>query len=249
MQLRGQPAHPGERPFTCTNKLISGQPFLDTYNALQPPEVYSTARDSDGHGTHTATTAAGSPVANATLFGIDRGSVTGIAPGAYLAIYKVCGATGCYPSDSAAAVAQAIRDGVDVINFSISGGSDPFHDPVELAFLDAYAAGVVVSASAGNSGPSAGTVDHRSPWVITVGASTQAREFNSVVTLQSGGDTLMLKGASIMPGRHDADRAGRRGARRRTTTRSACTRRRRASSSTRSSSASARPAGCSRAST
>ena len=70
---------------------------------------------------------------------------------------------GCFGSDSAAAVEQAILDGVDVINFSISGGTDPFTDPVELAFLDAYAAGVFVAASAGNDGPGAGTADHLSP--------------------------------------------------------------------------------------
>ena len=80
-------------------------------------------------------------------------------------MYKVCGIQGCFGSDSAAAVQQAILDGVNVINFSISGGTDPFTDPVELAFLDAYAAGVFVSASAGNDGPGAGTANHLSPWV------------------------------------------------------------------------------------
>ena len=69
----------------------------------------------------------------------------------------LCGAAGCFGSDTAAAVEQAILDGVNVINFSISGGANPYSDPVELAFLDAYAAGVSVSASAGNSGPGAAT--------------------------------------------------------------------------------------------
>ena len=99
--------------------------------------------------------------------------ITGVAPGAWVIVYKVCGIEGCFSSDSAAAVEQAILDGVDVINFSISGGTDPFTDPVELAFLDAYAAGVFVAASAGNSGPGAATTDHLSPWVTTVAASTQ----------------------------------------------------------------------------
>ena len=83
---------------------------------------------------------------------------------------------GCFTSDSAAAVQQAILDGVDVINFSISGGTEPFTDPVELAFLDAYAAGVFVAASAGNDGPGAGTANHLAPWVTTVGASTQTAD-------------------------------------------------------------------------
>ena len=78
-------------------------------------------------------------------------------------------------SDSVAAVQQAILDGVNVINFSISGGANPYTDPVELAFLDATNAGISVNASAGNSGPGAGTSDHGGPWVTTVGASTGPR--------------------------------------------------------------------------
>ena len=87
-----------------------------------------------------------------------------------------------------------------VINYSISGGSTPFTDSTELAFLDAYAAGVFVSASAGNSGPGAATTDHVAPWVTTVAASTQTREFISTLTLTSGADTLVLTGASITAG-------------------------------------------------
>ena len=113
----------------------------------------------------------------------------------------MCGAQGCFPSDNVAAVAQAILDGVDAINFSISGGADPYSDPVELAFLDAYAAGVFVAASAGNSGPAADTSDHNSPWVTTVAASTQRRTFRSTMTLRGGGaSTLDLSGASVTAG-------------------------------------------------
>ena len=39
---------------------------------------------------------------------------------------------------------------------------------MELAFFDAYKAGVFVAASAGNSGPGASTTDHLSGWVTTV---------------------------------------------------------------------------------
>jgi subtilisin family serine protease len=196
------PLTPAPDVFACNNKLISGQPFLDTYNAVFPgTEVYpDTARDSNGHGTHTSTTAAGGPVAHADPLGVDRGAIHGIAPGAHLAVYKVCGAQGCFSSDSAAAVAQAILDGVQAINFSISGGTDPFTDPVELAFLDAYAAGVLVSASAGNEGPGAGTVNHLGPWVTTVAASTQRRAFQSTLSLAGGGASESLTGASITGG-------------------------------------------------
>ena len=100
-------------------------------------------------------------------------------------------------------MAQAVLDGVTVINFSISGGTDPFTDPVELAFLDAYAAGVLVSTSAGNDGPGAGTANHLSPWTMTVAASTQTREFASTLTVASS------DGASLV-GRRRLDHRRRR---------------------------------------
>ncbi|MBK6603574.1 MAG: S8 family serine peptidase [Betaproteobacteria bacterium] len=67
-------------------------------------------------------------------------------------------------------VAQAVADGVDVINFSISGSSTNFRDAVEIAFLYAADAGVFVAASAGNSGPAVSTVAHPGPWLTTVAA-------------------------------------------------------------------------------
>lgn len=196
------PLTPAADPFACNRKLIGGAPFLDTYNAVFPGEYFPTsARDSNGHGTHTATTSAGGPVANASVLGINRGPLHGIAPAAHVSVYKVCGVEGCFPSDSAQAVGRAILDGVRVINFSISGGTSPYSDPVELAFLDAYSAGVLVSASAGNAGPGAATVNHVGPWVTTVAASTQTRTFQSTITLSgSGGATATLKGASITGG-------------------------------------------------
>jgi subtilisin family serine protease len=194
------PLTPANDPFACNRKLIGGKPFLDTYNALVGGEVYTSARDSNGHGTHTASTGGGDPVASAPVLGVNRGPVQGIAPGAWLSVYKVCGAAGCFSSDSVAAVQQAVTDGVNVINFSISGGTDPLTDPVELAFLDAYAAGVFVAASAGNSGPGAGTANHLSPWVTTVAASTQRREFASILTLTAGADTATFEGASLTAG-------------------------------------------------
>ena len=196
------PLTPAADPFVCNRKLIGGAPFLDTYNAVFGGESTPTsARDSNGHGTHTATTSAGGPVADANPLGISRGPIHGIAPAAHVSVYKVCGVEGCFPSDSAQAVGRAILDGVRVINFSISGGTSPYSDPVELAFLDAYSAGVLVSASAGNAGPGAATVNHVSPWVTTVAASTQTRTFQSTITLSgSGGATATLKGASITAG-------------------------------------------------
>ena len=189
--------------FSCNNKLIGADRFMATYDALVGllPGEYTTARDDNGHGSHTASTSAGNRSVAASIFGLARGVISGIAPRSHVMAYKVCGDSGCYQSDSVAAIQEAIQDNVDVINFSISGGANPYADAVELAFLDAYNAGLFVSASAGNSGPGPDTVDHRGPWVTTVGASTTSRHFQSTVMLASSdGATLSLVGSSVTPG-------------------------------------------------
>lgn len=196
------PLTPEPDPFACQHKLIGGAHFTDGYDAQFGDDPFAgTARDSEGHGTHTASTSAGNVVDNVSVLGSALSPIHGLAPGAYVMEYKVCGPQGCLDSDATDAVGQAIRDGVNVINFSISGGNQPFTDPVELAFLDAYAADVFVAASAGNSGPGAGTADHLSPWVTTVAASTQTREFATTLTVTAeGGETFTADGASITPG-------------------------------------------------
>lgn len=196
--------------FTCNDKLVGAYAFTDTYMAVigaLPGEFCNnatltcSARDPDGHGTHTSSTAVGSPVADAQIFGISRGAISGMAPGAHLIMYRVCLEEGCFQSDSVNAVEQAILDGVDVINFSISGGANPYTDAVEIAFLDAYANGILANASAGNSGPGAATVDHGGPWTNTVGASTSPRQWLTTAHLTAGnGDTFDAAGASITPG-------------------------------------------------
>jgi len=195
--------NPNDAPFTCNNKLIGAYDFLDTYRVAAGllPGEFDSARDSEGHGSHTSATAAGNGGVDASLFGVPRGTISGIAPRAQVIMYRVCGNVGCYSSDSAAAVEQAILDGVDAINFSIGGGNSPYSDAVSLAFLAAYENGVFVSASAGNSGPGADTTGHREPWTITVAASTTDRHFISTVTLTAdNGDTLELQGASVTDG-------------------------------------------------
>jgi uncharacterized repeat protein (TIGR01451 family) len=196
-------AVPGDASFTCNNKLIGADRFMNTYDFFIGllPEEFVSARDDNGHGTHTSSTAAGNANVAASIFGVSRGTISGIAPRAHVIMYKVCGDQGCFGSDSAAAVQEAIRDGVNVINFSISGGTNPYSDAVELAFLDAYTAGVFVAASAGNSGPGAETVAHRGPWVTTVAASTTDRAFKNTVTLfGAGGSTLQISGVSLTAG-------------------------------------------------
>lgn len=196
------PLTPADDPFQCTNKLIGGDATLDTYEQAQDDLVYpGTARDAGGHGSHTSGTAAGNVLHGVQTIGPKIDRINGIAPGAWIIEYRALGPQGGYSSDLMTAVQHSILDGADVINYSISGGSDPLTDPTELAFLDAYNAGVFVSASAGNSGPGAATSDHLSPWVTTVAASTQERAFTSILTLTAdNGDTYTVKGSSIMPG-------------------------------------------------
>ena len=91
-----------------------------------------------------------------------------------------------FTSDLVAAIDQAVADGVDVINYSISGTTTNFLDPVQVSFLFAADAGVFVSASAGNSGPTTGTVAHPGPWLTTVAAGTHNRNGEGSVTLGNG---------------------------------------------------------------
>lgn len=169
-----------DETFLCNNKLIGARYFKDGFvvnNTILPGE-FDSPRDADGHGTHTLTTAGGNEGVTATLQGVDVGTVSGIAPRARVAAYKVCwngsatGNSGCNSTDSVAAIDAAVADGVDVINFSISGSRTDMTDPVHVAFFNASRGGVFNALSAGNSGPGEQTVAHNVPWVTTVGAST-----------------------------------------------------------------------------
>ncbi|MCB0083311.1 MAG: S8 family serine peptidase, partial [Caldilineaceae bacterium] len=197
----GNTAHnSNDVPFACNNKLIGARQMLDTYRALigADPAEYDSARDDNGHGTHTASTAAGNANVAASIYGIPRGNVSGIAPRARIIAYKGLGDLGGFTSDLASAIDQAVADGVDVINYSIGGGaSAPGGD--EIAFLFADAAGVFIATSAGNSGSAPSTLGNPGtmPWLTTVGASTQSRFFQGTVVLGNG---ATYSGASITPG-------------------------------------------------
>jgi subtilisin family serine protease len=190
----------------CNRKLVTARWYGEGFGGASGiraafPYEFVSARDADGHGSHTAGTAVGNAGVDATIEGIDFGPMSGVAPRARLAVYKTCwgagGEGGCFSSDSVAAIDQAVADGVDVINFSISGTRTNFRDPVEIAFLFAADAGVFVAASAGNSGPAASTVAHPGPWLTTVAASTHDRAGVGSVTL---GNDVTYTGASVTRG-------------------------------------------------
>jgi subtilisin family serine protease len=176
--------------FTCNNKVIGGR-FYNATGLAQPYEFLS-PRDYNGHGSHTSSTAAGDNNVPATINGGAVGNVSGMAPAARIAVYKALwhnqatGSASGGTADLVAAIDDAVADGVDVINYSISGSRQYVVDPAEIAFFNAAAAGVFVSASAGNEGPGASTVAHNSPWVTTVAASTHDRSVAKTVTLGNG---------------------------------------------------------------
>lgn len=184
----GDTAHnPADKPFKCQNKLIGARDMRTLYKANEGPEVYNSARDYDGHGTHTASTAAGNRNVKASIFGIDRGRVSGIAPQAGIIAYSALGDKGGYGSDLGAAIDQAVADGVDVINYSV-GSSTPRLGLDGIAFLRASDAGVWVATSNGNAGPRPTTTGSPAflPWVTSVGASTTPRTFENKITLGNG---------------------------------------------------------------
>ena len=180
----------GEDPVTCNNKVIGARYFDAAGLSHANPGEFTSPRDYDGHGSHTASTAAGQPV-EATIKGSDAGPLEGMAPAARLSIYKVLyeNATNTQSTggsvDIVAAINDAVNDGVDVINYSVGDNVDTF-GPEEFAFLNAAAAGVFVSAAAGNAGPGAGTVDSAMPWETTVAAGTFDRQWQKTVTLGNG---------------------------------------------------------------
>ncbi|KQJ92004.2 hypothetical protein BRADI_4g41420v3 [Brachypodium distachyon] len=189
-------------PSSCGRKLVGARSFSRGFRAANGGvgrRVLASPRDRDGHGTHTATTAAGAAVANASLLGYANGTARGMAPGARVAAYKVCWPEGCLSSDILAGIDAAMADGVGVLSLSLGGGSAPyFEDTVAVGAFGAAAAGVFVACSAGNAGPAGATVANSAPWVATVGAGTLDRGFPAHVTLGPTG--ARLAGVSLYAG-------------------------------------------------
>ncbi|KAL2939800.1 Subtilisin-like protease SBT1.8 [Bienertia sinuspersici] len=170
----------GARSFSHGFKMASGGGILNSDDIVSP-------RDTDGHGTHTASTAAGGHVSNASLLGYASGTARGMAPRARVAAYKVCFKTGCFGSDILAGIDKAISDGVDVLSLSLGGGSAPyFRDTIAIGAFAAMEKGVFVSCSAGNSGPTKASLANTAPWIMTVGAGTLDRDFPAFAILGNG---------------------------------------------------------------
>lgn len=199
-------------PHNCNRKIIGARFFSKGHEAAFPgigvgnttaSLEFKSPRDADGHGTHTASTAAGRYSFQASMNGYASGVAKGVAPKARLAVYKVCWKnSGCFDSDILAAFDAAVNDGVDVISISIGGGdgiSSPYYlDPIAIGSYGAVSRGVFVASSAGNDGPNTMSVTNLAPWITTVGAGTIDRNFPAEIVLGNG---KRISGVSLYAGK------------------------------------------------
>ncbi|KAL5833213.1 hypothetical protein ACOSQ3_016887 [Xanthoceras sorbifolium] len=190
----------------CNRKLIGARWFMKgmvdlikrPIKTIQNKEFLS-PRDAIGHGTHTASTAAGNFVDKANYRGLATGLARGGAPLAHLAIYKACWSTGCSDADVLKAFDKAINDGVDIISVSVGYDIPLFsyidqRDSIAIGSFHAISKGITVVSSAGNHGPISQTISNTAPWLITVGATAIDRTFPTSITL---GNNQTLWGLSI----------------------------------------------------
>ncbi|CAL4947030.1 unnamed protein product [Urochloa decumbens] len=164
---------------TCNRKIIGARFYSNGIPEKILKNEYLSARGYDGHGTHTASTAAGSVVEAASFHGLAAGAARGGAPRARIAVYKALWGIGGAGTSAGvlAAFDDAIHDGVDVLSLSLAVEENSF------GALHAVQKGITVVYAAGNNGPRPQTVENTSPWVITVAASKIDRSFPTVITL------------------------------------------------------------------
>ncbi|KAH0784355.1 hypothetical protein KY290_003953 [Solanum tuberosum] len=185
----------------CNKKLIGANYFNQGILANDPTVNISmnSARDTDGHGTHVASIAAGNFAKVVSHFGYAPGTARGVAPRARLAVYKFSFKEGTFTSDLIAAMDQAVADGVDMMSISFGSRFVPmYEDAISIASFGAMMKGVLVSASAGNRGPDTGTLKNGSPWILCVASGHTDRTFAGTLTLGNG---LKIRGWSLFPAR------------------------------------------------
>lgn len=187
----------------CNDKLIGVHSYpviTDKYadTKVFPADLPRNGEDYGGHGSHTASTAGGNILKNVPVLNPEDGKVessgvptgfsfeqiSGVAPHANIVSYQICfggrsdaGDTygDCPSAAILAGIESAIKDKVDVINYSISGGGNPWNSSVDSMYLSARNAGIFVATSAGNSGPNPATTSKHAPWYTAVANSTHGR--------------------------------------------------------------------------
>ena len=222
----------GDFASMCNDKLIGVHSYASVTDDYDDAAVFGdnppakNGEDYGGHGSHTASTAGGNILKDVPLVdqetgeaegdginttGFEFGQISGVAPHANIVAYQICSPgdrgdtySGCPGAAIIAALDDAVRDGVDVINYSISGGGDPWASSTEQGFLAAQEAGIFSAVSAGNDGPDANTTSKNAPWYTVVGASTHGREvaFDKEIGNFTGGDTELtaIEGKSASEG-------------------------------------------------
>jgi len=184
--------------------------FWGTYDAINN-SISNYSNEESGHGTHVASIAGN---ADYDVYG----KVYGVAPNASLVGIKA------FDAEGKATYADVIR-GIDwalqvkdqinlkVLNMSFSGPARSYYweDPLNQAVMKAWQAGIVVVASAGNSGPDPMTigVPGNVPYIITVGAMTDNytasyENDDKLATFSAAGPTVegFVKPEIVAPGGH-----------------------------------------------
>ncbi|KAJ9557588.1 hypothetical protein OSB04_012202 [Centaurea solstitialis] len=185
-----------EANFPCNNKIIGARHFKA--DGIYDPKDFQSPRDSDGHGTHTASTAAGNTVRNANQLGLHSGTARGGVPRARIAVYKVCWIDECSDADILSAFDVAIADGVDIITASsgLTYAVKHFEDTFAIGSFHAMRKGILTVQSAMNEGPRAQTLGSVAPWVLTVAAGTKNPDLVTRVRL---GNNIVIDGVSQNP--------------------------------------------------
>ncbi|GMI77454.1 hypothetical protein like AT4G20430 [Hibiscus trionum] len=191
---------------SCNRKLVGARHFAAsaiTRGIFNSSQDYASPFDGDGHGTHTASIAAGNHGIPVVVAGNYFGNASGMAPRSHIAVYKALYKSfGGFAADVVAAIDQAAQDGVDIISLSITPNRRPpgiatFFNPIDMALLSAVKTGIFVVQAAGNTGPSPKSMSSFSPWIFTVGAASHDRIYANSIIL---GNNVTIPGVGLAPG-------------------------------------------------
>ncbi|GAU18700.1 hypothetical protein TSUD_79880, partial [Trifolium subterraneum] len=194
---------------SCNRKLFGARHFAAsaiTRGMFDSTEDYASPFDGDGHGTNTASIAAGNHGIPVVVAGSHFGNASGMAPRSHIAVYKALyKGSGGFAADVVAAIDQAAQDRVDIICLSIAPNMCPsgiatFFNPIDMALLSAIKAGIFVVQAAGNTGPSSMSMSSFSPWIFTIGATSHDRLYTNSLSL---GNNVTILGVGLAPSTYE----------------------------------------------